>query len=192
MAEHNKLNQEFYAYAANLLESKPETVKKYWQACVETIVHMLHFDGRCQMPGVGTFELKEVPSWTGMAKDDNGDLVERTIPAWFKITYKSNDDFINNVNGRGVTKKYRKRVRERKLTPNDLKLITQAEDGIRDFASSRGLGDVYKRQIGNYILPEVIARYRRDFPTLPLEMSVGNSQDAVSYTHLTLPTKANV
>ena len=31
MAEHNKLNQEFYAYAANLLESKPETVKKYWQ-----------------------------------------------------------------------------------------------------------------------------------------------------------------
>ena len=62
-----------------------------------------------------------------MAKDDNGDLIERTIPAWFKITYKSNDDFINNVNGRGVTKRYRKRVRERKLTPNDLKLITQAE-----------------------------------------------------------------
>ena len=90
MAEHNKLNQEFYAYAANLLETKPETIKKYWTACVDTIIHMLHFDGRCQMPGVGTFELKEVPSWTGMAKDDNGDLVERTIPAWFKITYKSN------------------------------------------------------------------------------------------------------
>ena len=121
MAENNKLNQQFYEYAASLLESKPETVKKYWQACVDTIVHMLHFDGRCQMPGVGTFELKEVPSWTGMAKDDNGELVERTIPAWFKITYKSNDDFINNVNGRGVTKRYRKRVRERKLTPNDLK-----------------------------------------------------------------------
>lgn len=127
MAEHNKLNQQFYEYAASLLESKPEIVKKYWQACVDTIVHMLHFDGRCQMPGVGTFELKEVPSWTGMAKDDNGELVERTIPAWFKITYKSNDDFINNVNGRGVTKRYRKRIRERKLTPNDLKLITQAE-----------------------------------------------------------------
>ena len=95
MAEHNKLNQQFYEYAASLLESKPEIVKKYWQACVDTIVHMLHFDGRCQMPGVGTFELKEVPSWTGMAKDDNGELVERTIPAWFKITYKSNDDFIN-------------------------------------------------------------------------------------------------
>ena len=62
-----------------------------------------------------------------MAKDDNGELVERTIPVWYKITYKSNDDFVNNVNGRGVTKRYRQRVRERKLTPNDLKLITQAE-----------------------------------------------------------------
>lgn len=127
MGEHNKLNQEFYSYASGLLNVSPQTAKKYWMGFVDTIIHMLHFDGRCQMPGVGTFELKEVPSWTGMAKDDNGDLVERIIPAWFKITYKSNDDFINNVNGRGVTKKYRKRVRERKLTPNDLKLITQAE-----------------------------------------------------------------
>lgn len=127
MAEHNKLNQQFYEYAGGLLNVSPQTAKKYWMGFVDTIVHMLHFDGRCQMPSVGTFELKEVPSWTGMAKDDNGELVERTIPAWFKITYRSNDDFINNVNGRGVTKKYRKRVRDRKLTPNDLKLITQAE-----------------------------------------------------------------
>ena len=115
MAEHNKLNQQFYEYAARLLESKPETVKKYWQACVDTIVHMLHFDGRCQMPGVGTFELKEVPSWTGMAKDDNGDLIERTIPAWFKITYKSNDDFINVINKKKEDYERKKKEKEQKL-----------------------------------------------------------------------------
>ncbi|MNC23718.1 HTH-type transcriptional regulator CysL [compost metagenome] len=34
--------------------------------------------------------------------------------------------------------------------------------------------------IGNYILPEMIAHYRRDFPSLPLEMSVGNSQDVIN------------
>ena len=127
MAEHNKLNQEFYAYAANLLESKPETVKKYWQACVDTIVHMLHFDGRCQMPGVGTFRLKKHPERRVMAKNEAGELVEQINPAWFSITYDANDAFINNVNGKGVTKLYRQRVRNRKLTPNDLKLITQAE-----------------------------------------------------------------
>ena len=127
MAEHNKLNQEFYAYAANLLESKPETVKKYWQACVDTIVHMLHFDGRCQMPSVGTFRLKKHPERRVMAKNEAGELVEQINPAWFSITYDANDAFINNVNGKGVTKLYRQRVRNRKLTPNDLKLITQAE-----------------------------------------------------------------
>lgn len=34
--------------------------------------------------------------------------------------------------------------------------------------------------IGNYILPEAIARYRQDHPDLPLEMTVGNSQDVVN------------
>eukprot|EP01016_Furgasonia_blochmanni_P018579 TRINITY_DN2104_c0_g1_i1.p2 TRINITY_DN2104_c0_g1~~TRINITY_DN2104_c0_g1_i1.p2 ORF type:complete len:126 (+),score=55.28 TRINITY_DN2104_c0_g1_i1:49-378(+) len=31
----------------------------------------------------------------------------------------------------------------------------QAEDGIRDHAQSRGLGDVYKRQVLKQILPEI-------------------------------------
>lgn len=127
MAEHNKLNQEFYAYAANLLETKPDTIKKYWMACVDTIIHMLHFDGRCQMPGVGTFTLQELPERKVMSKNEAGELIEQINPVWFKILYRYNEDFLNNVNGRGVTKKYRKRVRERKLTPNDLKLLTQAE-----------------------------------------------------------------
>ena len=127
MAEHNKLNQEFYAYAGGLLNVSPQTAKKYWMGFVDTIIHILHFDGKCQMPSVGTFTLEELPERRVMAKNEQGELVERINPAWFKILYKYNEDFLNNVNGRGVTKKYRRRVRERKLTPNDLKLITQAE-----------------------------------------------------------------
>ena len=127
MAEHNKLNQEFYAYAGGLLNVSPQTAKKYWMGFVDTIIHILHFDGKCQMPGIGTFTLEELPERKVMAKNEHGELVEQINPAWFKILYKVNEDFLNNVNGRGVTKKYRKRVRERKLTPNDLKLITQAE-----------------------------------------------------------------
>ena len=127
MAEHNKLNQEFYAYAGGLLNVSPQTAKKYWMGFVDTIIHILHFDGKCQMPSVGTFTLEELPERRVMAKNEQGELVEQINPAWFKILYKYNEDFLNNVNGRGVTKKYRRRVRERKLTPNDLKLITQAE-----------------------------------------------------------------
>ena len=117
MAEHNKLNQEFYAYAGGLLNVSPQTAKKYWMGFVDTIIHILHFDGKCQMPSIGRFDLKELPERRVMAKNDAGELVERINPAWFKILYTVNEEFLNNVNGRGVTKKYRKRVRERKLTP---------------------------------------------------------------------------
>ena len=66
----------------------------------------------------------------------------------------------------------------------------QAEDGIRDLVRSRGLGDVYKRQDAK----------RSAHPTrsvaggdkLPVRVVgphlAGEGPDAVSYTHLTLPT----
>ncbi|UKY37842.1 DNA-binding transcriptional regulator YeiE [Pantoea dispersa] len=50
-------------------------------------------------------------------------------------------------------------------------LFKEDNGAIRLFASST---------IGNYLLPGMIAAYRRDFPMLPLELSVGNSQDAIN------------
>ena len=66
----------------------------------------------------------------------------------------------------------------------------QAEDGIRDLVRSRGLGDVYKRQMLGFPSPNpgigiaflsrcLRARERRQHLQLC---------GAVSYTHLTLPT----
>ena len=66
----------------------------------------------------------------------------------------------------------------------------QAEDGIRDAQESRGLGDVYKRQLwcGDFFklnaseLPRIGALYdRAALVAMPPIMPV-------SYTHLTLPT----
>ena len=88
------------------------------------------------------------------------------------------------------------------------RIFFQAEDGIRDSSTSRGLGDVYKRQVNEQ---EIF-----DFLTLlsakgeasgeiaggvfvlrnkSKRVNVENCVDtcgtgAVSYTHLTLPTKA--
>ena len=66
----------------------------------------------------------------------------------------------------------------------------QAEDGIRDLVRSRGLGDVYKRQLLEHFLVAA-------FPPSP-ELATGpggfagvfegESMAPVSYTHLTLPT----
>ena len=66
----------------------------------------------------------------------------------------------------------------------------QAEDGIRDLVRSRGLGDVYKRQILDGFLaqvqsPDSVAR-RNAYPAL--EKLGRLDPETVSYTHLTLPT----
>ena len=66
----------------------------------------------------------------------------------------------------------------------------QAEDGIRDLVRSRGLGDVYKRQIHDKAM-NIAREYR-----VPLRVRSLNDEGKgtlicdipVSYTHLTLPT----
>ena len=70
----------------------------------------------------------------------------------------------------------------------------QAEDGIRDLVRSRGLGDVYKRQVRTgrgdaLVLVENLGRGAQH-----LLQARGAAQRArpVSYTHLTLPTSALV
>ena len=58
----------------------------------------------------------------------------------------------------------------------------QAEDGIRDSSTSRGLGDVYKRQGLNSTIEVPDDQYILDAAE---EQGVDLP---VSYTHLTLPT----
>ena len=66
----------------------------------------------------------------------------------------------------------------------------QAEDGIRDLVRSRGLGDVYKRQVSFIPLGgiEDVTRnlyvYEYGNEILLVDCGIGS----VSYTHLTLPT----
>ena len=66
----------------------------------------------------------------------------------------------------------------------------QAEDGIRDLVRSRGLGDVYKRQLLDLHVDALVDVHLLD---LDVEKIVQALQalvgvDPVSYTHLTLPT----
>ena len=66
----------------------------------------------------------------------------------------------------------------------------QAEDGIRDLVRSRGLGDVYKRQITDSV-SEALALISPDQRVLAVNrrfVDLFGVPQAVSYTHLTLPT----
>ena len=67
----------------------------------------------------------------------------------------------------------------------------QAEDGIRDLVRSRGLGDVYKRQELDLIRwrwhTALGIKYRYNHFNCHYTFYY-RSKEAVSYTHLTLPT----
>ena len=70
----------------------------------------------------------------------------------------------------------------------------QAEDGIRDLVRSRGLGDVYKRQLpicwdcSMNSAPSAPARLSRPTGAAPTVVHFATGDRPVSYTHLTLPT----
>ena len=66
----------------------------------------------------------------------------------------------------------------------------QAEDGIRDLVRSRGLGDVYKRQIQSRVVIglEPIPSIAIQITPLQGQLPSPHPADPVSYTHLTLPT----
>ena len=66
----------------------------------------------------------------------------------------------------------------------------QAEDGIRDLVRSRGLGDVYKRQVAHRLPASNSVGVSATIPQpigFNLSINIKNVW-SVSYTHLTLPT----
>ena len=72
--------------------------------------------------------------------------------------------------------------------------VLQAEDGIRYLVRSRGLGDVYKRQIEMNFTPKFSAGtiLRSRGGGIWSRPIIIGTFGPVSYTHLTLPTSALV
>ncbi|MDR7343038.1 DNA-binding transcriptional LysR family regulator [Pantoea alhagi] len=69
----------------------------------------------------------------------------------------------------------------RLLYPRAVGLLEQATDIEQLFREDNGAIRLYASStIGNYLLPGMLAAWRRDYPTLPLELSVGNSQDVIN------------
>ena len=68
--------------------------------------------------------------------------------------------------------------------------VFQAEDGIRALVRSRGLGDVYKRQVIGLPPPGKRARGADDLQAAVVVFQLKSARGCrpVSYTHLTLPT----
>ena len=110
---------EFYKLCAKLGMGNVTTVKKWWKTIYEVIIRELYINGSVYVPLLGHFRLKHEPASIQKQVDKDGivhwyDVSERDRPRFYP-----EDDFINDVNMRGVTKSYRLRVRLNKRTQRD-------------------------------------------------------------------------
>lgn len=68
----------------------------------------------------------------------------------------------------------------RLLYPKALSLLEQATEVEQLFHAGNGaLRIAASTTIGNYILPKMLGHFHRDYPNVPLEMNIGNTEDVV-------------
>ena len=120
--------EDMFKYAAHLADCNPKVVKKYWGYILDAIIHVCHFDGECEVPGFCSVILED------------GELKEVTEQSYCKVKANPVDDFINDVNGFGVTRAYKMRVKKKKLNERDIRRMTNftmQEQMLRHLAEER-------------------------------------------------------
>lgn len=112
--------QEFYSQVSKWVNGKRVYVAEKWcKAVVEVIIQECFFKHSCKVPLLGTFDLihhKEITR----TQNKNGEVQTYIVPEHFSVKFTPCDSFINDVNGKGVTKMYRKRIKDNEITKRDI------------------------------------------------------------------------
>lgn len=113
---------EFYSQVSKWVHGKRVYIAEKWcTAIVEVIIQECYFKHGCKVPLLGNFDLVHHPEKTQtQTQTKNGEVQTFIVPEHFSIKFTPCDSFINDVNGKGVTKMYRKRVKENKVTKRDI------------------------------------------------------------------------
>lgn len=111
---------EFYSQVSKWVNGKRVYIAEKWcTAIVEVIIQECYFKHGCKVPLLGNFDLIHHPE-KNQTQTKNGEVQTFIVPEHFSIKFTPCDSFINDVNGKGVTKMYRKRVKENKVTKRDI------------------------------------------------------------------------
>jgi len=123
-----KSDKEFYQEACQWADCKNiNEAKKWWNAFYEIFVHDLYFVGKSRAPKLGQFGVKFIPETTQKQKGKNGRVIMYTVPARTRPTFTPHDTFVNDINMHGVTKKYRRRLKNNEMKQDDIKRELRAE-----------------------------------------------------------------
>lgn len=121
-------NKEFFQQACRWKDcASTKTAAEWWAAFQEVIIREIFYNGSCRVPGLGKFIAEERKSSYVKQKDANGKEINYFVPARTVPVFTPEDDFINDINMQGVTKAYRKRLRNKGLIQRDFERELRAE-----------------------------------------------------------------
>lgn len=121
-------NKEFFKQACRWKDSaSTQTAGEWWSAFLEVIVREVFYNGKCRVPGLGTFTVRQEDGYTQTQRMKNGKIVSYKVPPRVYPLFAPEDDFINDINMQGVTKAYRKRLKAGELKARDYERELRAE-----------------------------------------------------------------
>ena len=113
-------NKEFFKQACRWKDSvSVQTAAEWLAAFQEVIIREIFYNGVCRVPGLGTFMIKEEESHYQKQRMPNGKEMTYLIPGRITPIFTPEDDFINDINMQGVTRKYRQRLKQGSLSERD-------------------------------------------------------------------------
>ena len=121
-------NKEFFKQACRWKDSSStQTAAEWWSAFQEVIIREVFYNGKCRVPGIGTFMVRQEDGYTQTQRMKNGKIVSYKVPPRVYPLFLPEDDFINDINMQGVTKTYRKRLKAGELKARDYERELRAE-----------------------------------------------------------------
>ena len=128
-----KDENEFYDLAAKLLNSTRPKTKTAWKAFFEVMVRELYVNGMVYLPLVGCFRLQHLEAGIQKQVDSKGVVHWYQVPERDRPVFIPEDDFINDINMHGVTKSYRRRIKQNARTLRDNERYRRLQEIIGEY-----------------------------------------------------------
>lgn len=120
--------KDFYKQMARYCDGNAKDAESYWQGALEAICRTIYLEGKVDIPGLGRMFLTHKEESVVNRTEIDGTKSSYYIPPRDYPNFDPEDDFINDINFTGVTKKYRYRARMNALTNRDYLRIRRANE----------------------------------------------------------------
>lgn len=112
-------DKRFITLAAKKAEASESTTKQWWDAFFEAIVEEMYLTGRVRLPGIGDIRTTLQQETVYKGKDINGNDAYYYTPERYLPFVRLQPEFTDDINMKGVTKAYRKKLHTGTLTMRD-------------------------------------------------------------------------